>query len=407
MSNEGFMQSQQLVDFLKVRASYGKVGNDQIPSNSYNTSVALNQAYPFNGSGTAAANGSQINQIIDPNITWEITEEYDVAVEFSIIQSKLSGEVNYYNKKVNNALINVPVLRTVGDLDGLIITNAAGIQNKGVEVSLNWKDKLNDRFSYSIGGNVTLNRNQVIALNGGQNIYDGSVGSQGFTTNTDIGHPVGSFYVLKTTGVFNNDAEAATDPTKYNGLSKLPGSFKYLDKDADGQIDPVRDKVFVGSYQPVAYYGVNLSIKYVNWDFSMGIYGNAGNKVYNGKKGARVSGTDNIEKELVYNRWTPSNLTQSQPAANAGNLPASDYFIESGSFVRINNLSIGYTLPSALLQRIRITSCRVYATSQNLFTYKRYSGFTPELPGGPTNSGIELSTYPTTRTVSLGLNIGF
>jgi len=103
MSNEGFMQSQQLVDFLKVRASYGKVGNDQIPSNSYNTSVALNQAYPFNGSGTAAANGSQINQIIDPNITWEITEEYDVAVEFSIIQSKLSGEVNYYNKKVNNA----------------------------------------------------------------------------------------------------------------------------------------------------------------------------------------------------------------------------------------------------------------------------------------------------------------
>lgn len=163
----------------------------------------------------------------------------------------------------------------------------------------------------------------------------------------------------------------------------------------------------MGSYQPKVYYGINGSIKYKNWDISLGIYGNAGNQVYNGKRGARYTGTDNIEKALVYNRWTPANLTQSQPAANGGNLPASSYFVESGSYVRINNVTIGYTFPATVLQRLKISSLRVFATSQNPYTYKKYSGFTAELPGGPTNSGIELSTYPTTRTVAVGVNVNF
>ncbi len=410
MSNENFMQSQQLFDLLKIRASYGKVGNDQIPTNAYTKTVALNQAYPFAGGGSTAINGAQINQIIDPNITWEITEEYDLAVEFSLLKSKLNGEVNYYQKTVSNALINVPIPRTVGDADGVILTNAAGIQNKGLEIVLNWKDKLSEKLSYTIGGNITLNRNQVIALNGGQNIYDGGVGSQGFTTNTDIGHPVGSFYVLKQIGVFNTDAEAAGYVDK-NGNQIQPGAvagdFKYLDAKGSGPIDLIKDRVFVGSYQPKAYYGINGSIKYTNWDFSLGIYGNAGNQVYNGKRAARTYGTDNIERALVYNRWTPSNLTQSQPAANVGNLPASTYFVESGSFVRINNITVGYTFTPSVLDRLKISSLRVFITSQNPFTYKKYSGFTAELPGGPTNSGIELSTYPTTRTVAVGINLGF
>jgi hypothetical protein len=157
----------------------------------------------------------------------------------------------------------------------------------------------------------------------------------------------------------------------------------------------------------VAYYGINLGVDYKRWDVSLSIYGNAGNHVYNGKKAVRVSGTDNIEKDLVYNRWTNSNQTQSQPAANVGNQLASTYYVESGSFVRINNLTIGYTFPTSVLQRVRISNLRVFATSQNLFTYKKYSGFTSELPGDPLNSGIELSAYPTTRTVALGLNVGF
>jgi TonB-dependent starch-binding outer membrane protein SusC len=409
-SREAFMQDQNIFDLLKLRASYGKVGNDQIATDAFTQTVALNKAYAFNGSVTAATNGAQLNQIIDPNITWETTEEYDVALEFEMLNSRLSGEVNYYNKKVSNALINVPIPRTVGDIDGVILTNAASIENKGVEVVLNWKDKINDDLSYSVGGNATFNTNKVVALNGGQAIWGGSIGaSQGYTTYTDNGNPIGSFYVLKVIGVFNTDAEINAytndDGDKIQPNAK-PGTFKYLDKNDDGVIDD-GDRVFAGSYQPVAYFGLNLGLNYRNWDFAVSVYGNVGNEVYNGKKGIRVYGTDNVERDIVYSRWTTANHSQSEPAANAGNLPASDYFVESGSFARINNLTIGYTFPSTMLKRIHISSLRVFATSQNLFTYKKYSGFTAELPGDPLTSGIELSAYPTTRTIAAGINLSF
>ncbi|MEO7991804.1 MAG: TonB-dependent receptor [Chryseolinea sp.] len=411
LSKEGFLQNQNLFDFLKIRASYGQVGNDQVSTNAYTNTVTQNKPYAFNGSVSPAVNGVQIDQIKDPNLTWERTGEYDLAVEFALLQSKLTGEVNYYDKKIENSLINKPLLTTWGyDLDHLILTNAASIQNKGLEVLLNWKDQINENWSYTIGANVTFNKNNVVALNGGEAIRGGGIGAaQGFTTLTDNGHPVGSFYVLKTIGVFNSSQEVIDyknqDGTTIQPTAK-PGDFKYFDKDDNGKIDD-NDRVFAGSYQPVAYYGINIGVNYKKFDFSLSIYGNAGNKVYNGKKAVRVSGTDNIEKDLVYNRWTNANHTQSEPSANTGNQLASDYYVESGSFVRINNITLGYTLPASVLQRIKISSLRVYVTSQNLFTYKKYSGFTAELPGDPLNSGIELSAYPTTRTISAGLNIGF
>lgn len=410
LSREGFLQSQNIFDLLKLRASYGKVGNDQIPTNAFTETLTLNKAYSFNGSATPATNGVQNNRIIDPNITWETTEEYDFAVEFGLIQSKLTGEVNYYNKKVENALIEVPIPRTVGDADGLIITNVASIQNTGVEVVLNWKDDITDNLSYTISGNVTFNHNEVVALNGGQARPDGGIGAgQGFTTNTDNGYAIGSFYVLKTIGVFNSVAEVNAYTNSEGGLiqpTAKPGDFKYLDKNNDGQIDDL-DRVFSGSYQPVAYFGLDLGVNWKSWDFSMSIYGNVGNEVYNGKKAVRVDARDNVEKDVVYNRWTSSNHTQTEPRANEGNLPASNYFVEAGDFLRINNLTVGYTFPSTFLQRVKISSLRVFATSQNLLTLKKYSGFTAELPGGPLNSGIELSAYPTTRTIAVGLNVGF
>ncbi|MBL0744271.1 SusC/RagA family TonB-linked outer membrane protein [Chryseolinea lacunae] len=410
VSREGFMQGQGIFDLLKLRASYGKVGNDQIPTDAYTKSVTLNKPYPYNGSTQDATNGALIEQIIDPNINWEITKEYDVALEFAILQSKLTGEVNYYDKKVENALIKVPVNLTSGDGDKVIYTNVASIQNRGVEVVLNWKDKIGDDFSYTIGGNVTFNKNKVLALNGGQAVYGGSVGAgQGFTTYTDNGQPVGSFYVYKTLGVFNSEAEISAYTNSAGKViqpTAKPGDFRYLDKNDDGVIDD-SDREFAGSYQPVAYFGVNLGANYKSWDFSLSIYANVGNKVYNGKKAARVYGTDNVEKDMVYKRWTSANHTQSEPSANTGNLPASDYFVESGSFARINNLTIGYTLPAALLERWKIANLRVFVTSQNLFTYKKYSGFTAELPGDPLSSGIELTSYPTTRTFAAGLNVGF
>lgn len=410
ISREAFFQNQEFVDFLKLRGSYGKVGNDQIPQGSYTFTIDQNKPYPYSGSGSVAQNGAQITQIVDPNVVWETTTEYDLALEFGMVQSKLTGELNYYNKRIDNALVSIPVLTSSGDFDGQIFQNVASIQNKGIEVALNWQDNITDDLRYSIGGNVTFNKNEVVALNGGQRILGGSIGAaQGFTTSTDNGQPIGSFYVLKTIGVFNSNAEVNAYVNSEGDLiqpNAKPGDFRYKDVNGDGQIDD-NDRVFAGSYQPVAYFGLNLSVTYKSFDLSMDFYGNVGNEVYNGKKAVRVSGTDNVEKDVVYNRWTSSNHNQHEPGANTGNQLASDYYVEPGDFFRMNNITLGYNVPSSVLSRIKLSSVRIFATSQNLFTLQKYSGFTAELPGSPTGSGIELNAYPTTRTFAMGLNIGF
>lgn len=409
-SREGFMQNQNLFDLLKLRASYGIVGNDQIPTDAFTQTVALNKPYSFNGSVNPATLGVQINQIIDPNINWEITKEYDFAIEFGLFQSKLTGEINYYNKKVENALINVPIPRTVGDANGVILTNAASIQNQGVEILLNWKKQVNESLSYTVGGNVTFNDNKVVALNGGRAIRGGGIGAaQGFTTLSENGYPVGSFFVLQTDGVFNSGAEVNAYVNSDGQLlqpTAKPGDFRYKDANNDGVIDDL-DRVFSGSYQPVAYLGLNGSVNFKSWDFSIDLYSNVGNEVYNGKRAVRVEGKDNVEKSVVYDRWTSGGKSQTNPGANTGNQLASDYFVESGSFLRINNLTVGYTFKNSLLKKLKVSSARAFVTSQNLLTFQKFSGFTPELPGDPTNSGIELSAYPTTRTFAAGINVGF
>ena len=408
ISNENFMQSQSVFETLKLRASWGRVGNDRIPSDAYTVTVTPNLAYPYSG-GTATP-GSAITEIKDPNLKWETTTETDFGIEFSALKGKLTGELGYYNKIARDLLINVKIPAVTGDADGQVLTNAASIQNIGFEGTLKWRGKINEAISYYIGGNITMNNNQVIGLNGGQPILDGGIGAnQQYTTKTDNGQPVGSFYVLQVLGVFQNDGEIAAYKSA-NGQVIQPsanvGDFRYQDTNGDGKIDD-NDRVFVGSYQPKAYYGINMGISYKGLDVSLDAIGNTGNQVYNGKKAFRQGIQDNVESALAYTRWTPSNGSQTEPAANGGNLPASTYFVESGSFIRLNNVTVGYTLPKVLVQKLKINNIRIFVTAQNAFTYKKYTGFTPELPGNPTSSGIELNAYPTTKTFAVGLNVGF
>ena len=408
ISNENFMQSQSVFQTLKLRASWGRVGNDRIPSDAYTVTVTPNLAYPYAG-GTATP-GSAITEIKDPNLKWETTTETDFGIEFSALKGKLTGELGYYNKIARDLLINVKIPAVTGDADGQVLTNAASIQNIGFEGTLKWRGKINEAISYYIGGNITMNNNQVIGLNGGQPILDGGIGAnQQYTTKTDNGQPVGSFYVLQVLGVFQNDGEIAAYKSA-NGQVIQPsanvGDFRYQDTNGDGKIDD-NDRVFVGSYQPKAYYGINMGIFYKGLDVSLDAIGNTGNQVYNGKKAFRQGIQDNVESALAYTRWTPSNGSQTEPAANGGNLPASTYFVESGSFIRLNNVTVGYTLPKVLVQKLKIINIRIFVTAQNAFTYKKYTGFTPELPGNPTSSGIELNAYPTTKTFAVGLNVGF
>ena len=408
LTNESFLQDVNYIDNLKLRASWGKVGNDRVPTDAFVVTLEPNQNYPFGGG--LAVPGSAITQIKDPNLKWEITEELDFGLDFGFLRNRLTGEIGYYTKTAKDLLINVNVPSVVGDADGLVLTNAASIQNTGLEIAVNYRSVTKKNFSYSIGGNATFNKNKVIGLNGGQPILDGGIGAgQQYTTKTDNGQEVGSFYVLQVLGVFQTDEEVlgyTTSDGKTIQPSSIAGDFKYQDTNNDGVIDDL-DRVFVGSYQPKVYYGANFTVSYGNFDFSLDLYGNAGNQVYNGKKAFRQQAEDNIEKDIAYNRWSRGSGIQDEPGANSGNLPASTYFVESGNFIRINNVSLSYNLPKQMMERMNMSSARVFITSQNLFTLKKYSGFTAELPGDPTRSGIELNAYPTSRTIGGGINVTF
>jgi TonB-linked SusC/RagA family outer membrane protein len=414
ITKENFMLHQKIFQYLKLRASWGELGNSNIPPDASVQTILSNIPYFFNSGTTAsgAVSGSIVPQIKDLNLKWEITKEADIGLEYSVLDGRLSGEIDVYDKKVTNALIYVQVPGTFGSqanpnssiTPGDVLTNAATIDNRGLEFSARWRDNINKNFSYFIGGNASFNRNRVVNLNGGLPFFDGNINGY-FTTETKAGYPIGSFFMRKVLGVFQTQAEidSYTDKSgKQLQPGAQPGDFKYA-YNANGQLDTA----FVGSYQPKAYVGLSGGFNYKEFDFSFDIYSNIGNQVYNGKQQARVSSKDNIEKSIATSYWTQQNHSNTQPAANGGNLPASSYFIASGTFVRINNITLGYTLPATVIHKQNIiTGLRVFINAQNPITLKKYSGFSAELPGSTvTNAGIELGTYPTTRTFAFGVNL--
>ena len=403
MTKESFMTNQEIFDVLKLKASWGKVGNDNVPVGSFTSTLTPNLPYFFGG---VASGGTAVTQLKDANLSWEQVEETDIGIEFTMLKQRLSGEINYYNKINNNALINVVVPSTLGSQPSYVLTNAASIQNEGMELSLRWSDKIGPKFSYNVGGNITFNNNNVVGLNGGQPYVDGPVGAnQPYVTRTDNGHPIGSFYVQKVLGVFQSQEEINNYTDKNGNILQSdaqPGDFKY-EFNEQGKLD----SVFAGSYQPKLYFGLSIGLTYKAFDLTIEFYGNVGNQVYNAKKAVRQTYLDNVEKSTAEDRWSRSHPTNAEPRANPGNLPASTYFVESGDFYRINNINIGYTLPVSILQKTKvITSARIFLTSQNPVTIQKFSGFTPELPGSPTSSGIELNPYPTTKTFAIGINLG-
>jgi TonB-linked SusC/RagA family outer membrane protein len=415
ITKENFMEGQHVFQYLKLKGSWGELGNSNIPSDASVQTILSNIPYFFNSGNTAsgATTGSIVPQIKDLNIKWEVTKESDIGIEYSMLKGKLTGELDVYDKRVTNALIFVQVPGTFGSqanpnssiTPGDVLTNAATIDNKGLEFSARWHDNINDHLSYFIGGNVSFNRNRVVSLNGGVPFFDGNINGF-FTTETKAGYPIGAFFMRQVTGVFQNQTQIDSYKDK-NGKLLQPGAqpgdliYKYND---NGTLDTA----YVGSYQPKAYVGLSGGVTYNDFDLSLDIYSNIGNQVYNGKEQARVVFTDNIERAVATNYWTPVNKSESQPRANGGNQPASSYYIASGTFVRINNITLGYTLqPRTLSGQKIITSCRIFLNAQNPVTFKKYNGFSSELPGSTaTNAGIELGTYPTTRTFAFGVNLG-
>jgi TonB-dependent starch-binding outer membrane protein SusC len=400
VSNENFMKNVRTINSLKIRGSWGRVGNDRINPSEFVTLLSTGLSAVF---GDQVVFGSTIAEIKDPNLKWETTEEIDLGIDFEAMNGHIAGVIDFYNKKTIGALFNIPLPGGLGDNNNSMLTNAADILNRGLEVSVRYNKNSKGKFNYSLGVNATFNHNEVLGLGNGLPTNFGSLRNGEFATRVATGQAIGSFWVYETQGVFQTQAEVDAAP---HFLGTKPGDFKVIDQNQDGKINDL-DRIYAGSYQPKCYMGMNGSFKYANWDLNIDLLGNFGNKVFNGKKTVRYGGNYNIEKTVADARWTPTNNTNTAPRAFNGVPKPTDYFVESGSFVRLNNLTIGYNLPAKIAKKSKVQGYRFFITAQNAFTWKKFSGFSAELPGNPADAGIELDIYPTSSTFLTGLSIQF
>lgn len=404
LTQEDFMKSQNIIDYMKLKATWGKLGNQNVPLNvtQINTSTGSANTNYVLGQDQNLVYGASFGTPAK-DISWEITKEWGVGLDYAIVNEKLSGSIDYYNKTNTNAILLVnPVLNS--SYEGRFYDHGAKVRNTGFELSLNWRDMLSNGLIYEIGANYSHNKNVVLDV---KDTYNGATGGSlndgQITKRLQEGHPLYAWWMFEDDGVWQTQSEIDNAKAKYG--TPAPGQLKYKDQNDDGVIDD-RDKVFMGSYLPTSNYALHVGLEYKSWDFNIDGYGVAGNKVYNGLKYGRIDGGENLAESTFKNRWTGEGSTNIHPGPNR--MPrASAYYLESGAFFRINNISVGYTINNPLVQGTRL---RLFATAQNPIMFTKYTGFSPEISsdGNPSlTTGIELSAYPTTRNFLFGINLQF
>ncbi len=393
LSEENFLKNNESVPFLKLRASWGQLGNDHIQASdgARTTTVVQTTLGGVLTSGTVATNYFSA-------LKWEVTEETNVGFTARFLKNKLTSDFDYYIRDTKNAAIPV----SIPGVGASVLRPVGTIRNKGIELALNWSDKINDRLSYTVGGNFSTLKNEAIDLYG-QPYIDG--GSAEFRQRTYVGQPLMAFYGREVIGVYQNAAEIAADPVAVaNGL--VPGDLKYKDQNNDGKIDD-NDRVILGSYFPSFIYGFNMSLTYKNFDFSANMYGQNGNKVLNRKRGEVIWTADgNMDADLALNRWHGEGTSNKYPSSSGlrrgWNQKMSDYFVEDGSFFRVQNVQLGYTLKNKEWLDGKFPACRISLTAERPLTIFKYNGFTPEVA-----NGIDSQTYPVPSMYTIGLNVKF
>lgn len=387
ISDEDFMTDVNFIDFLKLRASWGKLGNDNVAASAGSNTISVVTA----DLGDTPRTGT-ISSTVFSNNTWEVIEEKNFGLNLETFNHGLSLDANYYIRDTHDAIM--PVFIPI--VNRSISKNSGTIRNKGLELSLNWNKKVSEDFSYSVGANFTTLHNEATNIQNESGYIDS--GSAEFRQRTIEGHPLFAFYGYERTGVYQNQAQIDGDPVAVNnGL--VPGDLIYKDQNGDGVIDDA-DRVILGSFLPKYTYGGNISMNYKAFDFSMNFYGQGGNKILNRKRGEIIFTQDtNMDADLAINRWHGEGTSNTYPSSaglrKAWNQKLSSFWIEKGDFFRIQNIQVGYTVKSKNLPQIRL-----YATAEKPFSFFNYNGFTPEV-----SDGVDRQTYPVPATYTIGLNV--
>ncbi|WP_339878204.1 TonB-dependent receptor [uncultured Algoriphagus sp.] len=400
---EGFLQNQNALSNLKIRGSWGKIGNDKIAFYEGRPVVTGNQNAVF-GENEELIYGATLTRLANPFIKWEETVTSNIGFEFGFFNERLTGELDYYTRKTNDILVSVPIPSYVGSANNPVI-NAASVKNSGVDVTLNWRDQKGD-FGYNFGIVASTVNNKVLDLgDGNEAIFGGAVGISGYLgSRTIVGQSIGHYYGYKTVGVFQNESELSSIPTRG---PEVAGDLIYQDTDGNGTVDN-NDRVILGSPIPDLIFGFNFGFDYKGFDLSADFNGTYGNEIYNAKKQTRFN-TYNFETSYL-ERWTGEGTSNSEPRVTNGghNYEVSDRFVEDGSFLRLRNIQVGYNFQEVALSKIKVQNFRVYLSGTNVFTWTKYSGYTPEIGGGDVlGTGYDSGLYPVARTFNVGISASF
>ncbi|MBS7563881.1 TonB-dependent receptor [Mucilaginibacter sp. Bleaf8] len=412
ISRENFMQPVTWLSNLKVRASYGILGN----LSSVSTSAVfpnLNPGIAYLGADPTLVNGYYSYDRPNPNLTWANSKQTDIGLDLGILNERVTLTADYFVKNTGNMLTSIPAGMGIGS----IWVNGGKVRDRGIELGINYNSDVKKDFHYSIGGNLSTINNKVISLpnNATRLNYIGpSVRGLLSPIQVEVGQPLYSYYSIKTDGLFQSQDEVnnhkAADGTLIQANAK-PGDIRFVDANGNGKIDD-GDRQFLGSAYPKFSYGLSFNANYKNFDLNIFAQGVQGNKLYNALRYTSLStgglGQNyNLLKDVL-NAWTPQNTNTDIPRVTAsddnGNYGTnSDFYIQSGSYLRIKNATLGYTFSPKLLTKAGISSLRIYSTANNLFTFTKYKGFDPEV--GFDNYGIDVGRYPQSRSFIFGINL--
>lgn len=419
ISEEKFMNSLEFIDDLKLRASYGLTGNFNIPN--YGTQGELAYySYVLGGSSPDAIKGAAPKSMPNPDLKWEKTAQVNVGFDATLFKNRLTLGLDLYNSNTYDLLLNVPVPMTTGYTTRL--ENIGKVNNKGIEFNISTNHQMGD-VTWSAYFNISKNINEVKALGPGNAdiISSGSVGNAYFITR--VGEPIGSYYLPVVEGVYKNQAEVdaslhyVDSPSNYGLADTKPGDFKFKDVNGDGILDiSDTDRAIVGNYMPDFAYGFGANIAWKGIDLGVIFQGVYGNEILNLSRRYFYNHEGNMNNyKGALDRWKSEDNPGSGMNVRANrvskgqNGTTSTWHVEDGSYLRIKNISLGYTFPMSLVNKVCLQAARIYCSIQNPFTFTRYEGYNPEVSNrnSVTTNGEDYGVYPLARTISLGVNLTF
>jgi len=417
LGDEDFMAGAEWLDNLKIRGSWGTMGN-QLAVNSMNAfylygGSASQSFYDIGGTGNSSVQGFRPTRIGNPDAKWETNVTTDVGFEAMMLDGKIGFVFDWYSKQTEDLLFQLELPGVAGGAAAPYV-NVASMSNKGLDIELSYKENFGD-LSFNASATITTVNNEITKIADGLTFFDSGDSRIGGFNRNMVGHPMAAFFGYQVDRLFQeSDFDSNGDlnsnlPTQ-DGAE--PGFLKFADTNGDGEITP-DDRTFIGNPNPDFTYGLNLGLSWKNFDLTAFFYGSQGNDIFNYNKwwvDFWPSFQGQKSTDLLYNSWTPTNTSATVPKASntsnfSTNAESNSYYVEDGSFLRLKNLTLGYNLPENVLSKVHMSSARIYIQGVNLFTITKYSGLDPEIGGDDRSFGVDEGNYPTVKQFIFGLNI--